>query len=826
MTTYNTQNPIGSADPRDLYDNAENADRLINGSENSYPDRLGNNRLSWAGMESRFADFLANSGYQFVGDYAAGIEITEYNQIVLDVSGEFWRLSGTAGLPYTTTGAGLPEGGAFVAVGDAALRQELADGTAVVSSSTGPQTVAEALDRRAVHFVNVQDMLAATGFTENQEIIVRGTTFVYQGGNFLLTNNPRPESWWVAGFSDDTEALQSAIDYVAGEGGGAIDASHSRLDISSVTVKPNVYLYAGENIGEQQALGFDYAAVAGTLFVSGTITLNDGAAIKGAQIINSYLKDKFPIDTIATVNDAVANFTGTAILQAGQDTKVEGCLVLGFETGYYSTTVVGSGVPRERSKVIYSMFDCTNCVHIDRASDVPRLLGVHCRQIVSSRVPGTDSRRQGAAFKCTTTADTLEMTDCFEYGWDIGFDITSKYGTILKGCHADGSSNNDWAQVGFKLSGDSTSVLIVGCMASGKYNGALINGDPASSDYLFSSCDFHGNVNHIRGLNYRSLGIITSLLKDTRSSGRCVSLESTVEGITTIVGNTFPHAGVVYAIPDNVLRNATINENTYGDATDPIGTRESIGGTSGVGGNVNHKTSVSNGSGIGRVITHSYSRGSRSAPAIVQTGDVLLENRVGAYDGAADHIAARVIYRAQGTQGASATPTRIEFHAAKGTGSATGAWLISQDHHLIPFGDNVSDVGSAGNRAREIYAANSTINTSDEREKEQQRESSESEKRVAVALKSGGQFFKWISAVEKKGDDARWHYGWMAQDVVKAFDAEGLDAHDYGMLCYDEWEEIPDIKDESEDIIQEYRPAGNRYGVRMDQILAFIVCNA
>src|SRR5690554_4418659 len=164
MTTYNTQNPLGSSDPRDLYDNAENLDNLVNGDQAAYDDRLGQSRKSWYGMESDFQDeqtrresefdaaqddregvfnsYLVSAGYQFAGDYAAGIEITQYNQVVRDTSGEFWRVSGSTALPYTTTGDGLPEGGAFVAVGDAALRQELAlsvsggNGAALVNGAT------------------------------------------------------------------------------------------------------------------------------------------------------------------------------------------------------------------------------------------------------------------------------------------------------------------------------------------------------------------------------------------------------------------------------------------------------------------------------------------------------------------------------------------------------------------------------------------------------------------------------------------------------------------------------------------------------------------
>ena len=41
-------------------------------------------------------------------------------------------------------------------------------------------------------------------------------------------------------------------------------------------------------------------------------------------------------------------------------------------------------------------------------------------------------------------------------------------------------------------------------------------------------------------------------------------------------------------------------------------------------------------------------------------------------------------------------------------------------------------------------------------------------------------------AVAKKGDDARIHTGVIAQDLIAVFDSEGLDAHRYGLFCYDE----------------------------------------
>src|SRR5699024_4134308 len=100
--------------------------------------------------EARFNMFIESSGYQFLGDYAAGIEITEYNQIVRDSDGEFWRLSGQVELPYTTTGAGLPEDGALTPVGDAVLRQELAN----------PDMGAAMLGRGVVAVDSIADLLA------------------------------------------------------------------------------------------------------------------------------------------------------------------------------------------------------------------------------------------------------------------------------------------------------------------------------------------------------------------------------------------------------------------------------------------------------------------------------------------------------------------------------------------------------------------------------------------------------------------------------------------------------------------------------------------
>src|SRR5699024_8335755 len=114
MTTYNTGNPSGSKDPRDLYDNAENLDEAVNTrTAESWSVRFGVPRKTWWGMEQDFQQFLLESGYVNIGDYGPGLEITARNQIFWR-DGELYRAGAALELPYTTTGDWGEEESLFV----------------------------------------------------------------------------------------------------------------------------------------------------------------------------------------------------------------------------------------------------------------------------------------------------------------------------------------------------------------------------------------------------------------------------------------------------------------------------------------------------------------------------------------------------------------------------------------------------------------------------------------------------------------------------------------------------------------------------------------
>ena len=124
--------------------------------------------------------------------------------------------------------------------------------------------------------------------------------------------------------------------------------------------------------------------------------------------------------------------------------------------------------------------------------------------------------------------------------------------------------------------------------------------------------------------------------------------------------------------------------------------------------------------------------------------------------------------------------------------------------------DNTLDIGHSAIRFQDIYATNGTIQTSDRNEKQDIAELTDAETRVAVAAKGLLRKFRWKDSVVEKGDEARTHFGIIAQDLQDAFTAEGLDAGDYAMFISTTWTD-----DDGEE--------QTRLGVRYSQLLAFII---
>ena len=110
---------------------------------------------------------------------------------------------------------------------------------------------------------------------------------------------------------------------------------------------------------------------------------------------------------------------------------------------------------------------------------------------------------------------------------------------------------------------------------------------------------------------------------------------------------------------------------------------------------------------------------------------------------------------------------------------------------IYPLTDDALDLGTGSFRFDDIFATNATIQTSDERIKQ------DVEPLSAAELRAGGKIaklirtYRMISAVQEKGDEARVHTGLIAQRVAEALESEGLDPWRYAFMCRDliEWQD-------------------------------------
>jgi hypothetical protein len=158
---------------------------------------------------------------------------------------------------------------------------------------------------------------------------------------------------------------------------------------------------------------------------------------------------------------------------------------------------------------------------------------------------------------------------------------------------------------------------------------------------------------------------------------------------------------------------------------------------------------------------------------------------------------------------------------------------VTFDTVTRPAVDNAHTLGDASFRWDQLFAANATINTSDARCKQ------DIDLIEDKILDAWGKIewvkYRWIDRVELKGENARSHFGLIAQHIKTVFESDDLNPFEYGILCFDSWpeqpEEVEEVEaeyDENQNLIQEsftrivtpFRAAGDAYGIRYEQAFA------
>ncbi|HHW2116057.1 TPA: right-handed parallel beta-helix repeat-containing protein [Pseudomonas aeruginosa] len=136
MTTYATGNPLGSKDPRDLYDNAENLDTAMNSLDQDRwmdrgPQRPPVARWTWWGIEQYVMQWLAAQGFEPTPlEYVDGSPlIVDRPTQLIQRDGNLYSVQLPADFPVSLSGNWATDEPLLVNQVDRALRAELVNET-------------------------------------------------------------------------------------------------------------------------------------------------------------------------------------------------------------------------------------------------------------------------------------------------------------------------------------------------------------------------------------------------------------------------------------------------------------------------------------------------------------------------------------------------------------------------------------------------------------------------------------------------------------------------------------------------------------------------
>lgn len=605
------------------------------------------------------------------------------------------------------------------------------------------------------------------------------------------------------GVTDDTAAFQAAIDYISTSGGGTVTFQDKHLIDSNLVIKDYVNLQGPLGLPDEllPSATADYDIKSGVLIVNSaaTIKTNDGASLCHCLIIRKGLD--LPFTSAVQAAAGILAFAGTAITVGGAGSYFHHMLILGFNKAIYSNNF-------ERIRCEYVQGDCTNGIELRTVFDVAYIENCHFwpwttahkswnLDIVAPDFPvaGSLLTRTGTAYLFSTIGDWSKMTNCFSYGYAKGFEVASCNNVNLIGCGADSYGpivGN--TSVGYTLSGTSLNTLLLGCQTAAQGTGIVVNiTNNSGGSARIESCNLWSNDTYAIDVQ-SGRAVING--NEIRNHPTGINVGASSTGILA-VGNSFDTVTTPLVLADVPLRRATIKSNRYFNCTSTVAERLEFD-------NNTSRTFVTlaNTGREGYDLVGRHSAGSTTTPTISPTKARSIRLWGQVYDGVDYRTTGRFYVQAEDAPSAGSTPGQWVFSTTP-SGSTTDVERISvnSDGSLTPVTDNVYSCGASGFRWSAIWAANGTIQTSDERTKTDISDASlgldfvNSLRPVSYKFKVGGQ--KVVRQVYRDAngnecshdaDDARpaeiisepvagtrTHWGLIAQEVKAACDAAGVD---------------------------------------------------
>jgi len=534
------------------------------------------------------------------------------------------------------------------------------------------------------------------------------------------------------GVADDTAAIQAAIDYVYSRGGGIVECFETFKVNSTLNVKENVSL-------KGQAI-YPWAGKSATTFdISGKnsrIILNPSATI---QVRNSSGLQGLIINRQGLVSgENPTTWTGTAVTVLGI-TAIYEVTILGFNQAIDATSST-NGERSGGSKYFKIWFDCNNGIKQSAIYEMS-----HMYECMGNDITGaTTTYRNGSAFEFSNGVDWSRAIGCFSYGYSRGFKLNNTNNVTLIGCGSDGNGD-----IGVEIIGTSRTTTISNHTFAAVNTGVYIDNSTSvypdtqisdsgwhdvsaygvrviSGNVSVTGCSFNRTVSStgIRIENNDSYSIIQNNLFFGTGGGTPILLNGTSSDKSNVHGNKFI---------GSVNQDVTVGVyNTFDENAVPRFSYKSW-------------TSAS----LGPRIVFSKGRGTSTAPASPNAGDTsILLYGIG-LDSTGGFGGESCIVRGQfvGTPSTTNTSGKLVLSTTPvgSTVSVDRVELLS-DGNLVPVTDNLYTCGGLGQRWSAIWAANGTIQTSDERAK---KDIADSELGLNFIKSLRPVSYKWIEGSKK-----------------------------------------------------------------------------
>ena len=613
------------------------------------------------------------------------------------------------------------------------------------------------------------------------------------------------------GTTDDTAAIQAALNAVSAAGGGrVIIPNNFRCLIDSATlIIPNRVNLAGPHVkpgGNLPHTDATLTATTGAIILNPLYTINLAPGTAGSSGISGlyiFAKGLTMPTSDADAIAKVAAWTGTAITlgnfnpvifndNTAHDSYVGHCHILGFNQAIWGDWCA-------RYEIEYVTGDCQNGIYTTNIYDLSRIYGCHFWDFFTYGRP-LASWRSGIGYNFDYGNDWTQVENCFTFGHQIGFRVNANEVRLI-GCGSDGYNPNTPAGTkAFYITSASMNTHLIGCQAASHETGYYID----STDFttLLSCAGWApARTNHVF-MDNGYVKILGSHFYDPQSNAS-VATGSALKW-AHIAENSFNNVGTVYSLNTVTRYNVEIlQSNNYFNSSGIDASTAKIVTGAGCG-----ESKYSIGGANGYQLRFYHSTGTTTSPQVVNNGEQLGTLWFYGHNGTSfssdtqllPHLTVRA--HVDGPVSGVYVPTAWIVSTAPNNGFVVDRNVTDSVGDFRPLANNTYNLGRAGDSTwKNIYSTNSPTVTSDERTKTEITTATlgldfiNALHPVSYKFKEGstvvtGQRYRDADGNECSADatgarpaelishtvpGARTHWGLIAQEVKQAVDAAGVD---------------------------------------------------